>query len=248
MKAGLTEHVLHLKTACWLPWHWWNMLSTLATTCFWACLGILGHLQFLHIIFSFLVFHAFSFFLEFFSQEVVLHSVSHMSHWYFTLDDSLQNPYSSLRAYFMKMWLCFCIDMTCPITLCLAAGKGCGNGGILALLRALGLYFWCRAGLTMAHTHPVANVLGILTQDFAKIGFEEKINHRVVNGGGFGQDSCQRKGGGWDRLMGTERSPHGNNRIWAPSRNEANTHSHWELEGNTHIHLVHMQLNRMICF
>lgn len=94
---------------------------------------------------------------------------------------------------------------------------------MVALLRALGLYFWCRTGLTMAHTHPVANGL---TQDFAKIGFEEKINHRVVNGGGFGQNSSQCKGGGWDLLTGTERSPHGNNRIWAPSRKEANTHSH----------------------
>lgn len=160
-----------------------------------------------------------------------MHSVSQMSHWYFTLDGALQNPYSFLMAYLLKTWLHFCTDMTCPVTLCQAAGKGCRDGGILivALLKALqlpALYFWCKTGLTMVQTNPVADGLSILTQDFAKVGFEEKINHRVVNGGRFGQDSCQRKGGGWDLLIGAECSPHGNNGIWAPSRKEANTYSH----------------------
>ncbi len=174
------------------------------------------------------------FFLEYLSQEVVLHSVSQLSHWNFTLNGALQNTCSSLGTL-LKMWLCFSIDMTCPITLCLSTGKGCGGAGILivALLKVLHLpvlYSWCGTGFTMAQTNPVADGLSILTQWFAKVGFEQKINHRVVNGGRFGQDGCQCKGGGWDLLIGAERSPHGNYGIRAPSNEEANTHSHWELK------------------
>ncbi len=94
-----------------------------------------------YIILAFSLHFMHSFFLEYLSQEVVLHSVSQLSHWNLTLNGALQNTCSSLRTYLLKMWLCFCIDMTCPITLCLSTGKGCGGAGILivALLKVLHL-------------------------------------------------------------------------------------------------------------
>ncbi len=190
-------------------------------------------------------------------------SISHKSRFAFcqsvvSLKFHLWTVPSRIRAVLWglcwKMWLCFSIDMTCPITLCLSTGKGCGGAGILivALLKVLHLpvlYSCCGTGFTMAQTNPVADGLSILTQWFAKVGFEQKINHRVVNGGRFGQDGCQCKGGGWDLLIGAERSPHGNYGIRAPSNEEANTHSHWELKRKTHhLTLSRHAINRNICF
>lgn len=167
------------------------------------------------------------------SQEVIVYLFSHC---YFSLNGSLQNTCSCLGAGMLEGLLRVCIVNTSSITLWLAAGNGCGVAGILFVtrLRALPLTAFCsccRTGLAVAQTNPVADASSVLTQWFSKVRFKEQIHHRVIKGGRFGENSCQRKCCGWDLLIGTEGRPHGHHCVGTPGRQEANAYSHWELEG-----------------
>ena len=76
----------------------------------------------------------------------------------------------------------------------------------------------------------------VSAEGLAEVGLEGQVDDGVVNGGGFGKHGRPGKGHGGHVEAFTERCPHGDKRIGAPRRQEADTHCHGELGTQTQTH------------